>query len=349
MKNVQINLPWLVRIKPGALQRLGLYLARSGLTAVALFHSEGLLQSILDMARQSLRDHGIALALFHEVKQASVEEAVHLLGAVPSSCKALIGFGGGKALDVVKYAASLAGLPYFAVPTSLSNDGFCSPQASLTLEGTRRSLPTGLPEAVVVDLAVCQRAPLPLWHSGIGDLSSKFTAVADWKLAFHRRGVPVNDLAALMSDASVFQFMANPVSDEKGIRLLATALMLNGIAMEIAGSSRPASGSEHLISHALDMIEARQRLHGLQTGTAAYLVSSVQSGSHHQTIGELFARTSFWESIRKQPFSKEEWRIAVERAPSIKEDFYTILSDREVWPEFARMIAHDTALAECFE
>jgi len=201
----------------------------------------------------------------------------------------MIGVGGGKALDVAKYTASLAGLPYFAVPTSLSNDGFSSPQASLTLEGKRRSLPTGLPEAVVVDLAVCQGAPRTLWHSGVGDLCSKFTAVSDWKLAFHRRGVPVNDLAALMSDASVFQFMANPVLDEQGIRLLATALMLNGVAMEIAGSSPPASGSEHLISHALDMSGARQRLHGLQTGTAAYLVSSLQSGGHHERIGGLFA------------------------------------------------------------
>ncbi|HEY1303267.1 MAG TPA: iron-containing alcohol dehydrogenase family protein [Vicinamibacterales bacterium] len=346
---VAINLPWLVRIKPGALQRLGLYLARFRLTPVALFYSDGLLHSILDVARQSLREHGIDPALFHEVKEASVEEAVRLLGAVPSSCKTIIGVGGGKALDVAKYTASLAGLPFFAVPTSLSNDGFCSPQASLTLEGNRRSVPTSLPEAVVVDLAICQRAPLTVWHSGVGDLSSKFTAVSDWKLAFHRRGVPVNDLAALMSDASVFQFIAYPVSDEQGIRLLATALMLNGIAMEIAGSSRPASGSEHLISHALDLTGARQRLHGLQTGMAAYLVSSLQIGRHHQTIGELFARTGFWKSIRTQPFSKEEWRIAVERAPSMKEDFYTILSGREVWREFARMIAHDAALVGCFE
>ena len=349
MKNAQINLPRLVRIKPGALERLGLYLARSSLTPVAILHSEGLSQSILDMARQSLRDHDIAAALFHEVKEASVEEAVRLLGVVPLSCKAIIGVGGGKALDVGKFTASLSGLPYFAVPTSLSNDGFCSPQASLTLEGERRSLPTHLPEAVVVDLAVCQGAPLTLWHSGIGDLSSKFTAVSDWKLAFHRRRVPVNDLAALMSDASVFQFMANPVSDEQGLRLLATALMLNGIAMEIAGSSRPASGSEHLISHALDTIAARPRLHGLQTGTAAYLVSSLQNGNHHRTIGKLFARTGFWESVRKDPFSKEEWRIAVERAPSMKEDFYTILSEREAWPEFASMIADDSALLGCFE
>jgi len=119
--------------------------------------------------------------------------------------------------------------------------------------------------------------------------------------------------------------------------------------MEIAGSSRPASGSEHLISHALDMTGASPRLHGLQTGTAAYLVSSLQTGNHHERIGQLFARTSFWESVRKQPFSTEEWRIAVERAPSVKEDFYTILSETDAWPTFAAMIAHDTALMGCFE
>src|SRR5215469_4421761 len=297
MKKAQIDVPWLVRIKPGALARLGLYLGRPCLTPIALFHSEGLLQSILAVALQSLRDHGIALALLHEVKQASVEEAVHLLGTMPSSCRALVGVGGGKALDVAKYTAGLAGLPYFAVPTSLSNDGFCSPQASLTLEGKRRSLPTGLPEALVVDLAVCQRAPRTLWHSGVGDLCSKFTAVSDWKLAFKRREVPVNDLAALMSDASVFQFMANPESDEQGMRLLATALMLNGVAMEIAGSSRPASGSEHLISHALDMSGARLRLHGLQTGSAACkaAATTTESGScsREQASGSRSERIPF--------------------------------------------------------
>jgi glycerol-1-phosphate dehydrogenase [NAD(P)+] len=63
----------------------------------------------------------------------------------------------------------------------------------------------------------------------------------------------------------------------------------------------------------------------------------------------LFARTGFWESVRKEPFSKEEWRIAVERAPSVKEEFYTILSERDAWPVFAGMIAHDPALVGCFE
>lgn len=348
MRKTHIEVPELVRMKAGALERLGLYLSRPGMQRIVLLHSAGLLDSILHPALRSLAEHGVEVALRMEVTEASVEEAVRLLGVLPTGTRALVGLGGGKALDVAKYVASLAGLPSFAVPTSLSNDGFCSPQSSLTLQGRRKSLPTGLPYAVIVDLAVCQAAPLLLWHSGVGDLTAKLTAVVDWKLAFHANGTPVNDLAALMSDATVYQFMANPERDREGVRLLATALMLNGVAMEIAGSSRPASGSEHLISHALDRLSARPRMHGLQTGTAAYLISRIQGGPHHARIGSLFAKTGFWAGLRADPFLIGEWKEAVALAPSIKEGFYTVLSIRDIWPEMEAIIREDPGLAGCF-
>ena len=273
--------------------------------------------------------------------------AVQLLGALPRGNQAIIGLGGGKALDVGKYLASLGGLSYFAVPTSLSNDSFCSPQASLTLCGRRRSLPTGLPDAVIVDTEVCLGAPLPLWCSGVGDLVSKLTAVRDWRLAFHARGTPVNDLAALMSDASVYQFIARPTRDPEGARLLAIALMLNGVAMEIAGSSRPASGSEHLISHALDHITTQPALHGLQVGVATYIVSRLQQ-NQSDLIARLFQQTGFWDVIRQNPFSKGEWLEAVQHAPTVKDDFYTILSERDQAKAVEKIIAEDANLSGCF-
>jgi glycerol-1-phosphate dehydrogenase [NAD(P)+] len=348
MRKPHIEVPEVVRLKPGALNRIGLYLARPAWTRSVLLHSEGLLQPILDSALTSLHEYGIELAMHSDVTEASVENAVHLLGSLPRGTQVIVGLGGGKALDVAKYVASLAGLPYFAVPTSLSNDGFCSPQASLTLRNSRKSLPTGLPHAVIVDLEVCSQAPVQLWHSGVGDLTSKLTAVLDWKLAFHRVNTPVNDLAALLSDATVYQFMANPTRDEEGIRLLATALMLNGVSMEIAGSSRPASGSEHLISHALDFIGARAVLHGIQTGTAAYIVSRFQGGSHHDRIAALFQQTGFWQSVHARPFSIAEWRHAFELAPGIKDGYYTILSERDWWPEVEQMIGTDENLRSAF-
>jgi glycerol-1-phosphate dehydrogenase [NAD(P)+] len=349
MRQPHIQVPEIVRMKPGALPRLGLYLARPRLNRILLLHSHALYAPILEKAEASFQQYSIEIAGRAEVEEASVENAVLLLGTLPRGTQAIVGLGGGKALDVAKYVASLSGLPYFSVPTSLSNDGFCSPQSSLLLQGRRKSLPTGLPNAVIVDTEVCLQAPLPLWHSGVGDLVAKLTAVYDWKLAFHARGTPVNDLAALLSDATVYQFMARPRRDAAGIRLMATALMLNGVSMEIAGSSRPASGSEHLISHALDLIGARPVLHGLQTGTAAYLMSHLQRSQQHEEIGKLFERTGFWESVRKTPFRKTEWQEAIRLAPQIKDDFYTMLSQQDAWPECERLIREDRTLHGCFE
>ena len=157
---------------------------------------------------------------------------------------------------------------------------------------------------------MCLDAPRILTLSGVGDLVAKFTAVRDWKLAFHQTGEPVNDFAALLSDGSIHAYLSHPSFDLEGIRLLATALMLNGIAMEICGSSRPASGSEHLISHALDAISARPRLHGLQVGIATYIVSILQ-GANTDRIAALFDATGFWAAIAEDPFSRSEWLQAV--------------------------------------
>ena len=186
-----------------------------------------------------------------------------------------------------------------------------------------------------------------LWLSGVGDLASKLTAVVDWKLSFHNTGEPVNDLAALLSDATVYQFLAAPTWDAPGTALLGTALMLNGIAMEICGSSRPASGGEHLISHALDAASARPRLHGLQVGVASYIVSRLQ-GRQWETLAALFAKTGFWDAIRSDPFSRREWLEAVKAAPGMKEDYFTVLSLKDCLPEVQSMLADDEHLMGCF-
>lgn len=347
MKNTSVEIPTLVRLKPGALDRLGIYCRRAEFRRVVLLLSAGLPAAILDRAQTSLAGEGIEILQRREVEAPSHEEAQAIFQSVPTDTRAIVGLGGGKALDVAKYVSFLMRLPYIAVPTSLSNDGFCSPQSSLTLQGRRRSLPSAMPYGVVVDAEVCLNAPQLLWCAGIGDSVAKITAVCDWKLAFHARGTAVNDFAALLSDATVFQLMAHPRRDLEGISLLATALMLNGIAMEVAGSSRPASGSEHLISHALDALSSRPRLHGLQVGVATYLVSQLQK---HRTasIAALFDATGFWEEIRRDPFSKADWVAAFRAAPGVKPGFYTILSERDRAGDLARILETDPRLKGLF-
>ncbi len=344
----QTAIPSLVRVKAGALDRLGRYLRREGFEHVLLLVSEGLHDAIQARALAALRSEGISLAGCVAVADATFESAVSIFREIDPATSAIIGLGGGKALDVAKYVAFLARLPYVSVPTSLSNDGFCSPQSSLTVEGRRRSLPAAMPFGVILDTDVCVDAPMTLWLSGVGDLVSKFTAVADWKLAFHARGTPVDDFAVVLADASINQFLVHPERDAEGVRLLGTSLLMTGIAMSICGSSRPASGSEHLISHALDAISARPRSHGLQVGVATYLVSRLQGGFHSERITSLLETTSFWQAIADDPFDRDEWIEAVRIAPTLKADFHTVLSERDCGPEVVELISNDSWLRAAF-
>lgn len=344
----EIAIPALVRVKEAALDRLGFYLSREGHPRVAVLVSQGLVENLQQRVRQSLQDHAVESTTWAEINDNELESAARLFVGLPPGTSAVVGVGGGKALDVAKYIAFLGRLPYYAVPTSLSNDGFCSPQSSLTVRGARRSLPAALPRGVIVDTAVCRDAPRILILAGIGDLVAKFTAVRDWKMAFHATGETVNDFAALLSDGSIHSFRSHPAFDLEGIRLLATGLMLNGIAMEIAGSSRPASGSEHLISHALDAVSTCPRLHGLQVGVASYLVSLLQR-QNSDVIASVFDITGFWDAIAQDPFEKSEWLRAIRLAPTMKENFFTVLSNADRVAEAENCLTNDPRLARCFQ
>ncbi|MEO2089878.1 MAG: iron-containing alcohol dehydrogenase family protein [Gemmataceae bacterium] len=347
IRPTQIAIPTLVRVKDGALDRLGVYLDRGGHRKVVALVSKGLAPPLPERVARGLKESGVEPVAWVEVADNDLESTARLFADLPKGVSAVVGVGGGKALDVAKYVGFLSRLPYYAFPTSLSNDGFCSPQSSLTVRGKRKSLPAALPFGVVVDTAVCRAAPPVLTLSGVGDLVAKFTAVRDWKLAFHAVGEPVDDFAALLSDGAVHSYLSHPSLDLEGVRLLATALMFNGIAMEVCGSSRPASGSEHLISHALDAASARPRLHGLQVGVATYLVSILQR-QHTERIAALFDATGFWGAVAADPFDRAEWLAAVRAAPGVKDNFYTVLSSRDVLPEVERLLAEDPRLVRCF-
>jgi glycerol-1-phosphate dehydrogenase [NAD(P)+] len=240
-----------------------------------------------------------------------------------------VAVGGGRAIDCAKYLAHLIQKPLVVVPTAISNDGFCSPFSSLLVQGQRRTMRTVLPEGIVLDTSILRDCPEALLYSGIGDLFCKYTAVFDWKLAFAKRREPVNDFAAeiALNAANTFLFYTpKAFSDLDYLRVLASSLMMSGIAMEIAGGSRPASGAEHSVSHAYDRIASQPSMHGLQVGVASYLLSRLQEKTA-AAVEAAATSSGFLEFVAGRPLDREAFRDAIKLAPSIKQDNYTILSE----------------------
>ena len=162
-------------------------------------------------------------------------------------------------------------LPFISVPTSASSDGFSSASASLLINKRRSSVPARMAYGIIVDTDVIKSAPEKFLYSGIGDMVSKITSLYDWQFEAEHGAAQVNDFAMMIAKKAVNSFVRTPfetIHDRLFLKELLDSLAMSGIANEIAGSSAPTSGSEHLISHALDKMLETPQLHGIQVGIA---------------------------------------------------------------------------------
>lgn len=189
-----------------------------------------------------------------------------------SDADAIVAIGGGRRLDVAKLAAARAGLVNIAVPTQLSHDGICSPVAVVpNADGRAESLGAVAPRAVVVSLPTLREAPVASIAAGLGDLLANPLALRDWALAAEH-GLETIDQQAWDFSSESFEAIEvfldrDPALSEKDpdfLRHLADALVLSGMSMICSGTSRPASGGEHEISHAIDELYGGRGMHGAQ-------------------------------------------------------------------------------------
>ena len=189
-----------------------------------------------------------------------------------SGADVLVAVGGGRLLDVGKIAAARAGLVFIAVPTQLSHDGLCSPVAVVPDEtGKAQSVGALDPRAVYLSLPTLVQAPVESISAGIGDLLANPLALRDWALA-KEHGLEEIDNRAWDLSVESFETIERHLDTDPGVlanepefhKTLADALVLSGMSMIVSGSSRPASGGEHEISHAIDHLHGGRAMHGAQ-------------------------------------------------------------------------------------
>lgn len=195
---------------------------------------------------------------------------------IATDVNCIVGLGGGRTLDVCKYAAYISKTPYLALPTTAANDGLCSPIAVLKRQDDKpKSLGAAMPKMALIDTEVIANGPVQNIKAGIGDTISNYTALIDWEFAVAQGKDEMNGYAYLMSRNSLDALMKTQYSSicPEFIEVLVNSLVLSGIAMDFSGNSRPVSGSEHLFSHALDYFSDVKNLHGIQValGTVAVL------------------------------------------------------------------------------
>lgn len=328
---MEILVPSLLRIKPNALYKIGKYLRLCGYREVAVVYGEGVKEMLYKTLEISFISSEIKIVHEDTSKTNDLDDAFSSAKQIPSRAKALVAIGGGKTIDYCKYIALINKLPLISVPTIVSNDGFCSPLSSMLVNGARKTVKTKIPDGVIVDTQILLNAPEMFLYSGMGDLFCKITAIFDWKLAYKKAGEEVNDFAAVVSRNAVetfLQYRDKSFSNTEFLSIIVSSLLMSGIAMEIAQSSRPASGSEHLISHAYDKFAKKPSIHGLQTGVASYPMSYLQGEETFATVKQAILESGFADFMEKNPLDKPDFIKAVQHASEIKENYYTVLSEK---------------------
>ncbi|WP_460024307.1 iron-containing alcohol dehydrogenase [Infirmifilum sp. SLHALR2] len=325
---LEFRLPWIVAIGSGSVERLPEILRGIGCGSV-LVVTDATIRGLLGPRVEGLLAGSFKLG-FVEVSTNHQPTLDKLHVEIPwAGYDCVLGLGGGRPVDVAKYLAHKSSKPFVSVPTSISHDGFASPIVALKDDsGNPLSLFTTPPRVVVVDLQIVSKAPRRLLASGVGDLVAKVTSVADARLAVRERGEEIPESSLRLAEAAASMVVDNigEVSSwtERGLRLLVEAGLLAGMAMSVAGSSRPCSGSEHLFSHAVDKLyPGRGGLHGEQVGVGA-VISAYLHGLDWRRIKGILRRAGAPTTVSGIGLSVEEAARALVEAPRLRER-YTIL------------------------
>ena len=323
-----LTAPLVVDVRRGAVADLGALLAdrriaTEGRVAVAVGPSQG------DSVLADLAPGHLGAAEVFRVEDGTVDSAVSLGKQLRAdSYEAVAGIGGGKTIDVTKFAAHMAGIPMVSVATNLAHDGIASPVSSLEHESGKGSYGVVPPVAVIVDLDRVRSGPLRSVRAGIGDVINNLSAIADWELAAADRGEPVDGLAVTLARtaAQAVLHQHGTVDDDEFLTVLAESLVLSGIAMTVAGSSRPSSGGDHEILHAIDQLFPGAGHHGELAGVGALFCTFLRGDDRlFPLMSACLARHGLPRTPADLGLSHAEFTKAVLHAPATRPGRYTIL------------------------
>ncbi|MEI5907028.1 iron-containing alcohol dehydrogenase family protein [Bacillus spongiae] len=341
-----IPIPAILEISHGSIERLHEILARQPFSNAVI---------LLDDFSESILTEKIRKTLPKTIDYFTLSADLDVEGLVKEAFRlprydVVIAMGGGRIVDFGKYIAFVRRSPFISIPTSASNDGFASSNCSLVVNGKKTTVPAKVPYGIIVDLSIVQTAPTPFILAGIGDLVSNITALYDWEFEDRSGKATVNAFAHMISKKAVNSFIRTPMNDIKApifLKELISSLTMGGISTAISGNSAPISGSEHLISHALEKISKKPEMHGIQVGVATYIMVHVQN-HRIDRIKKIFERTGFFNYVQTLQLKKEEYRQAIEMAPSIKPNRYTYIHDPTYRQKALTLLDEDPQLQKIF-
>ena len=272
----------------------------------------------------------------------TVEEA-----AKEHRSKFLLAVGGGSKIDISKMAAKNLNIPLISIPTSVAHDGIASDRASIKSDEGSKSVGAVSPIGIIADTKVISDAPYRYLAAGCADVISNLTALKDWELANRKLKEEMSSSACTIANYAAEELITNSMSikpeSEESVWLVLKPIIASGVSMLIAGSSRPTSGSEHMFSHALDVIGPETALHGEQCGVGSIMMMKLQGGDWKR-IRDALKNIGAPTTAKELGFTDEEIIKALVMARTMRNDRFTILEEKKLTEQAAKRVAKVTGV-----
>ncbi len=258
----------------------------------------------------------------------------------------LVGVGGGSKIDLAKKASFDLGVPFISVPTTASHDGIASPRASIRDDGTSMSMEAQEPLGIVADTEIIMNSPYRYLAAGAADVIGNVTAIKDWELAHKLRNEDFSTTAYGLAKYAAQEViekadMIKPNLEESAW-VIVKSVVVSGMAMSIANSSRPASGSEHLFAHALEKRAPGKALHGEMVGVGTIMMLYLHGGDW-KGIRDVLRKIGAPTTAKELGVEDEDIIWALTHAHRMRKR-YTILGDKGLSKEAARNLAKITGV-----
>ena len=292
------------------------------------------------------------------------EEAVaRLEGCLTEKTDLVIGVGSGVINDLCKYVSFSHNLPYYIVATAPSMDGYASKGAAMLFDGMKITTNAAVPKAIIADTAVLKNAPIEMLQAGYGDIIGKYSCLDDWRLSHIVNGEPLCDyIYSLTYDtvkgiSGIGQSIA--LRDERSVAALMRALVAVGIAMAYMGNSRPASGSEHHLSHFFEVTgllrDEPYFCHGIDVAYSTYVTAKLRQELQNIDVPEARAfDAEEWEAAIRRVYGSENGSATAEGIIALQKKLGWIYENklpiyREKWAEIRKVLADSPSPEQVLE
>ena len=284
-KSHQIKLPQII-VEKGAVLSLGKIISEKSLEKAYVLADSNTFSVAGESVLNELDKANISYTK-HVFQNENLEPDEYAVGSAimhfDKGCDFVVSIGSGVINDIGKILSATANIPYIIVATAPSMDGYASATSSMSRDGLKVSLPSKCADVIIGDISILKTAPIKMLQAGLGDMLAKYISIAEWKIASEVVGEYYCERVAELIRGALKKCVDNAKGllnrEDEAIKAVFEGLVIGGVAMALAGVSRPASGVEHYFSHIWDMrgleFKTKVDLHGTQCAIGTLIASKL--------------------------------------------------------------------------